>query len=158
MESKNQNRKPQAREICGLLSFSWTMTSACCLSAHPLVLWYSKSPRPWLSGKKRLPLSLPSRVICILNMVREAERDSEKRYSLGTFKLWDMGHLSCSVLRPLYTLGHTDIPSGCVYVCAHLLSCVWLSCSPWNIACQAPLSLDSPRKNTGVGAISFSNA
>ena len=130
MESKNQDRRPQAREICGLLSFAWTMTSACCLSAHPLVLWYSKSPRPWLSGKKRLPLSLQSRVICVLNMVREAECDSEKRYSLGTSKLWDMGHLSCSVLRPLYTLGHTDIPSVCVYVCAHLLSCVWLSCSP----------------------------
>ena len=33
------------------------------------------------------------------------------------------------------------------------LSClvVWLFATPWSVACQAPLSMDSPGKNTGVG-------
>ena len=28
---------------------------------------------------------------------------------------------------------------------------VWLCATPWTVACQAPLSIDSPGKNTGVG-------
>ena len=70
---------------------------------------------------------------------------------LGTFKLWDMGHLSCSVLRPLYTLGHIDMLSVSVYVCAHSLSCVWLlqphGLQPARLLCP----WDFPGKNTGVG-------
>ena len=30
-------------------------------------------------------------------------------------------------------------------------SCVWLFATPWTVALQAPLSMDSPGKNTGVG-------
>ena len=32
-----------------------------------------------------------------------------------------------------------------------LLSHVWLSATPWTVACQAPPSMGSPGKNTGVG-------
>ena len=38
----------------------------------------------------------------------------------------------------------------CVCVC-QLCSCVLLFATPWTVACQAPLSWDSPGKNTGVG-------
>ena len=31
-----------------------------------------------------------------------------------------------------------------------MLSCVQLFAAPWTAACQAPLSMDSPGKNTGV--------
>ena len=54
----------------------------------------------------------------------------------------------------------------CVYVCRciymymdeiHMLVCQSLSCvrlfvTPWTVACQAPLSVDSPGKNTGRGS------
>ena len=33
----------------------------------------------------------------------------------------------------------------------HVLSRVRLFVTPWTVACQAPLSKDSPGKNTGVG-------
>ena len=33
----------------------------------------------------------------------------------------------------------------------HLLSCVQLFATPWTEACQAPLFMDSPGKNTGMG-------
>ena len=33
----------------------------------------------------------------------------------------------------------------------HLLSCSQLFVTTWTVACQAPLSMDSPGKNTGVG-------
>ena len=36
-----------------------------------------------------------------------------------------------------------------VYV--QLLSHVWLFATPWTVARQAPLSMDSPGKNTAVG-------
>ena len=32
------------------------------------------------------------------------------------------------------------------------LSRVWLFVTPWTVACQAPLSLNSPGQNTGVGS------
>ena len=32
-----------------------------------------------------------------------------------------------------------------------LLSCVWFFATPWTVACQAPLSMRFPGKNTGVG-------
>ena len=35
------------------------------------------------------------------------------------------------------------------------LSCVKLFVTPWTIACQAPLSWNSPGKNTGVGSHSL---
>ena len=35
--------------------------------------------------------------------------------------------------------------------CAHLLSHVQLSVTPGTVACQAPLSMDFPGKNTGMG-------
>ena len=39
----------------------------------------------------------------------------------------------------------------CVCVCMYLLSQVWMIETPWTVAHQAPLSLGSPGKNTGVG-------
>ena len=44
----------------------------------------------------------------------------------------------------------------CIYTHTHIyvlihFSCVWLSVTPWIAAHQALLSMDSPRKNTGVG-------
>ena len=36
-------------------------------------------------------------------------------------------------------------------VCVKLLSRVRLLAIPWTVARQAPLSMDSPGKNTGVG-------
>ena len=36
-----------------------------------------------------------------------------------------------------------------LYAC--MLSCVWLFVTLWTVACPAPLSMDSPGKNTGVG-------
>ena len=41
--------------------------------------------------------------------------------------------------------------SGKSYMCAQLLSHVGLFMTPQTIACQAPLSMDSSGKNTGVG-------
>ena len=39
---------------------------------------------------------------------------------------------------------------------AYVLSCIWLSVTPWTVARQAPLCLwDSPGKNTGVGCHFF---
>jgi len=38
----------------------------------------------------------------------------------------------------------------CVCVCV-LLSRIQLFATPWTVAHQAPLSMDSPGKNTGVG-------
>ena len=32
-----------------------------------------------------------------------------------------------------------------------LLSHVWLCAAPWTVACQVPLSMGFPGKNTGVG-------
>ena len=32
-----------------------------------------------------------------------------------------------------------------------VLSCIWLSATPWTVACQAPLSLDYQDKTPGVG-------
>ena len=40
-------------------------------------------------------------------------------------------------------------------VCAHLLSHVQLFVTPWTVVRQAPLSIDSPGKNTGVGCYFF---
>ena len=40
---------------------------------------------------------------------------------------------------------------GCACVCASHFSCVQLFVTLWTTACQAPLSIDSPGKNTGVG-------
>ena len=40
---------------------------------------------------------------------------------------------------------------GCACVCASHFSCVHLFVTLWTTACQAPLSIDSPGKNTGVG-------
>jgi len=34
---------------------------------------------------------------------------------------------------------------------AYVLSHVWLFATPWTVAYQAPLSMDFPCKNTGVG-------
>ena len=36
-------------------------------------------------------------------------------------------------------------------LCAQLLSCVRLFVTPWTVALQAPLSMNFPGKNTGVG-------
>ena len=36
-------------------------------------------------------------------------------------------------------------------VCIELLSCVLLFGTPWTVACQAPLPMEFPGKNTGVG-------
>ena len=41
------------------------------------------------------------------------------------------------------------------YMCAQSLSDIWLFGTPWTIVCQAPLSWDSPGKNTGVGCYFF---
>ena len=38
-----------------------------------------------------------------------------------------------------------------VCVRAQSLSCVQLFAIPWTVVCQAPLSMGSPSKNTGVG-------
>ena len=38
---------------------------------------------------------------------------------------------------------------------AQTLSRVWLSVTPWTVAHQAPLSWNSPGKNTGVGGRSL---
>ena len=38
-----------------------------------------------------------------------------------------------------------------ICVCAQSFSCVWLFATPWTVACQAPLSMEFPGKNTGVG-------
>ena len=42
-----------------------------------------------------------------------------------------------------------------VCVCVYMLSCVQLFVTPWTVACQAPLSWDSPEKDTGLGSHSF---
>ena len=44
----------------------------------------------------------------------------------------------------------------CVCVCVCLLSCVQLFAISWAVTLQAPLAMDSPGKNTGVGSIPFS--
>ena len=36
-------------------------------------------------------------------------------------------------------------------MCIELLRCVLLFGTPWTVACQAPLSMEFPGKNTGVG-------
>ena len=41
-------------------------------------------------------------------------------------------------------------PKGCVCVCVCLLSCIWLFVTLWTAACQAPLSMQSSGKSTGV--------
>ena len=40
-----------------------------------------------------------------------------------------------------------------MYACEHAghFSCVQLFLTPWTVACQVPLSVDSPGKNTGMG-------
>ena len=37
------------------------------------------------------------------------------------------------------------------FLLAHLLSHVWLSAALWTVGCQAPLSMRSPRQDTGAG-------
>ena len=44
-----------------------------------------------------------------------------------------------------------DCVCVCVYVCTLVLSHVWLFATPWTVACQAPLSMEFPGKNAGVG-------
>ena len=45
----------------------------------------------------------------------------------------------------------------CVCVCVYQSLChILLFETPWTVGHQAPLSMDSPGKNTGVGAIPFS--
>ena len=48
-------------------------------------------------------------------------------------------------LNGLHRTFHTKISS------VQLLSCVQLFATPWTVACQASLSMNSPGKNTGVG-------
>ena len=51
------------------------------------------------------------------------------------------------------TGGFVPLPRPCLL----LLSCVWLFVTPWTVACEIPLSWDSPGKNTGVACLFFSS-
>ena len=58
------------------------------------------------------------------------------------------------IIPPWRTITFLCILALCVY--GKSLSHVWLFATLWIIAQQAPLSMDSPSKNTGVGCISHS--
>ena len=66
-------------------------------------------------------------------------------------------------MKCVYTHTHTHTHTQtlmwhlCVCVCVKLsrFSCVWLIATLWTIAHQAPLSMDSPGKNTRVGFYSL---
>ena len=58
------------------------------------------------------------------------------------------------------TISYSRVLSYCPLLplcCAVLsrFSCVWLFVALWTVAHQAPLSMDSPGKNTGVGCHAF---
>ena len=40
---------------------------------------------------------------------------------------------------------------ACACMCFKSFNSVQLFATPWTVACQAPLSMNSPGKNTGVG-------
>ena len=62
---------------------------------------------------------------------------------------------STVVLYPWATITpHPELKSP-FFECAKLLSRVWPFAAPWTIAGHAPLSMESPSKNTGVGCLAL---
>ena len=59
----------------------------------------------------------------------------------------DLPHLENP--RHLLTISSVVPPPGLMDTVSH----VQLFAAPWTIACQAPLSMDFPGKNTGVGGL-----
>ena len=69
---------------------------------------------------------------------RERERERERDYG------WHSANLTLQEMQSVYTLGEVSEVSV-----SH--SVMFDSVTPWTAAFQAPLSMDSPGKNTGVG-------
>ena len=62
---------------------------------------------------------------------------------------WPFKYLMNTKLSSDPSTDSGQIPNLSIVV--YLLSQVWLFVTPWTVACRAPLSMEFPRKNTGVG-------
>ena len=80
--------------------------------------------------------------------------NSKDRGALVGYRPWGCKRVGCdletrqqqqeSIYLPTYVISHQ-------FSSVQLLSHVWLFATPWTVACQAPLSMEFPGKNAGVG-------
>ena len=106
-----------------------------------------ESGRPPGVWNGNLPLSS-----CLENsMARGAWRATIHGVAESDRPEWLSTHVCAHTHTHTFSLSIQLLPDTSIIYHSQLLSHVQLFVTPWTVVCQAPLSVDSPGKNTGVG-------
>lgn len=114
VEAKNQERRPQEKESYDPFIFLMNYPRCFFLNVPYTSPLLSESPGLRTGREGTTALITAMGHMCFFWIQTERQNVVQARGTSSyreTFKLWDLGHLSWPVLKPLSTLGHIDILS-----------------------------------------------